>query len=839
MNFRLRPLSYAVIVAIGLGGCITKGDSDALDNDILVQLTGTVAKGIVIGGTVTAYAVTNGQIDKTRVLGSQETNELGQYAITITNYSGPVALHLTPTLVSAKTKCDVPTGCAQNSEAYAFGQPMPLNFGMDAIVPYVSEGAVSASITPLTHMAAFYAQHSGLDAASANKRVARLFGLTDILTTKPVDITRDEALGSAATSLDSIKYGYFAAAIAKIAQEDYAGDISLALARLATSYANGGGELANNEATDSTTVVTFTELMAAAYATIAAETGITGGVFALAKDDVTTLHSLATAATTGSTTTTNPETPIGNTDVAAAKAVVTELRTWARTLNQEFEDQLNPNYVPAAGSNAISANFAQKVETALYLGTDDLSNLAKGLSIAIEAASEIYYRIKLGELSDGTHSIASAGYQATGDVVIAGTSISVSNALIGGTTVSFNAVAPAETGTEFKIEINSASAENAGAKLVVAAGSLATLTLEDSLSNIYSGASSTVYPRKLDFALEATLQQKKTTRITDPIAFAGKTVCVMHFKNVVDLFGIGGSYKFPFPTPESIVSSGTFSTSTGDKITGESTLHVANAATFDPFSTKSLPEIGSIWADAGSYAFSPAGNELNVSLADGGGRVYTFNNATKRVSASYRYGDGYQYNRQFMGNPEYTSLQNFLDTDYYTDTDWVWVENRGNYTVEMPSAWNSAGGKLPGTLQTQDKSYETANNWADVDSSFTYTTQFAGLPEAKVTLSADRTGWNSLQGRATVSYRNVTMALTADYDPARPTSEPNFTSALIVDVAGKGRLELYPDSNSDTINGSVKVDSKVVGNIVGSLKGHYGISWIVNYSNGDFESLAF
>jgi|GEM_PF-4530841 len=845
MKSALRPLSYTVIAALGLGACNLKDAANVLNNDRLVEISGTAAKGLVVGGRITAYPIINGAIDKSNPLGNQETDENGQYAITIRNYSGPVALILTPSGKSSKTKCDVPTGCVQSTQSYVFGQFMPLNFAMEAVIPNLSGDTVSASVTPLTHMAADFAKTRGYTSeaiALANKKAAKMLGIADILTTKPVDITDSTALGSAATTLDSLKYGYLAAAVAKMAQHDYAGDISAALRSLALSYTFNGGELKNNEVLNAVDVVTLAELTAAAQAIIAAETGVSGGIFSLAKRDIETLRRIADASTAGSTTTTNPAVPVGSSDVVAAKSVVTELRTWAQTLNKEFEDQLNPDYVPNPGtSNTLTVSFAKKVQTSIDHGQADFSNLVSGLSIAVEAASEIYYRIKIGTLTDGTHSMTTTGYNVSGDVIVNGTSISVANAIIGGTTVSFSATAPAETGDVFSIEIKSGSANNQGFDLLVAPGSHATLTLDKTLTNVYSGYNAignTINPKRLDFSLEATLQQKATTLVTDPVAFTGKSSYIVHFKNVADLFGIGNTTTIPFPTPETITSSGTFSTQSGDKITADSIIHVTNAATFIPFEQSTAPAVGSIWTDAGNYAFSTDGNTLTVDFADGGARIYNLNNTTRRVTLRTRFRDGYEYSRDFVGYPQYTSLANFLETDYYPEKSRVWVDHRGSYAVNLPNTWNTSGGKISGELVQQDISYETPANWADVDSSLSYSVKFAGLPEAKITLTADRTGWRAAQGRATVSYRNVTMILNADYEKAEAASSSIFNSALVVDVAGTGLIEIYPDFQNDTLTGSVRVNGNVVGTLEGNLKNNNGM-WFIKYSNGDFESLAF
>ena len=80
-----------------LFGCGGGGGSGTTPAAGVGTVSGTAIKGPVDGGTVTAYAVTNGTMGTQ--LGSGTTDSQGNYHLSIGTYSGPVMLQISGGIV--------------------------------------------------------------------------------------------------------------------------------------------------------------------------------------------------------------------------------------------------------------------------------------------------------------------------------------------------------------------------------------------------------------------------------------------------------------------------------------------------------------------------------------------------------------------------------------------------------------------------------------------------------------------------------------------------------------------------------------------------------------------
>ena len=77
--------SMAVVSGCGGGG----GGSSTADTPNTTSISGTADKGIIAGGTVTAYPVVNGLVERANPLGRDTTDVNGEYAIAIPDsYNG-------------------------------------------------------------------------------------------------------------------------------------------------------------------------------------------------------------------------------------------------------------------------------------------------------------------------------------------------------------------------------------------------------------------------------------------------------------------------------------------------------------------------------------------------------------------------------------------------------------------------------------------------------------------------------------------------------------------------------------------------------------------------------
>lgn len=143
-----------------------------------ITINGTVVKGPVADGMVTAYAINNGT--RGEQLGSAATDPQGNFSMMIGGYSGPVMLSM-----SGGTYLDEATGSMMT---------MALDDVMNTVIPSVSSGATVTGIqmTPLTSMAqAMAANMSGgmtmANINTANMAMGDYFMVNDILYASPMN----------------------------------------------------------------------------------------------------------------------------------------------------------------------------------------------------------------------------------------------------------------------------------------------------------------------------------------------------------------------------------------------------------------------------------------------------------------------------------------------------------------------------------------------------------------------------------------------------------------------------------------------------------------------------
>lgn len=204
-----------LIGTLSLFGCSGGGSSSATTrqgtsgtNGTTGMISGTAVKGPIIGGTVSAYAVTNGTVGTQ--LASGTTDNAGNFSLSIGDYAGPVMLQM-----SGGTYVDEATGAA-----------MAMSPGdvMTTITPSIMSGETMTNIqvTPLTSMAQAMANNmaGGMTAeniAAANTSVGGFFMVTDILHTQPLNPLTP---GSGATATQDMKnYGMAIAAMSQSAKD--------------------------------------------------------------------------------------------------------------------------------------------------------------------------------------------------------------------------------------------------------------------------------------------------------------------------------------------------------------------------------------------------------------------------------------------------------------------------------------------------------------------------------------------------------------------------------------------------------------------------------------------
>jgi hypothetical protein len=207
-----RSTAFVFLAATGLalaacGGGGGGGGGNTPTPPVAGTISGTAVKGPVSGGTMTAYALTNGAIGAK--IASATTNADGTFSLSMGTYAGPVMLQM--------------TGGTYADEATGTTMPMMTGDVMTAVLPSMTAGQTMSGIqvTPLTAMAQTMAQHmsggmTDANITSATNDVGHYFMVTDILHSAPINPLTSGS-GNSATQ-DQINYGMVLAAMSQYAQ---------------------------------------------------------------------------------------------------------------------------------------------------------------------------------------------------------------------------------------------------------------------------------------------------------------------------------------------------------------------------------------------------------------------------------------------------------------------------------------------------------------------------------------------------------------------------------------------------------------------------------------------
>jgi|GEM_PF-6291686 len=242
-------LSLAIF---GLTGCGGGGGSPAPSLPAgTTTISGIASKGPISGGDVTAFAIKNGQVDRTSNLANGKTAADGSYTLYIPpslTPTGPIVIEVT-----GGTYRDEATGTAG----------VTLKTPLRATVANVTNGDRIA-ITPLTELAYKKVEgigsFSALDIDDANLKIGLMFGVDNIVKSQPFDATQQNAPATA--TADDKKY---AAALGVFSQmvSDSKGTKSLddslvsLMTQLETEVKDSGGFSANTVASLNTAITGF------------------------------------------------------------------------------------------------------------------------------------------------------------------------------------------------------------------------------------------------------------------------------------------------------------------------------------------------------------------------------------------------------------------------------------------------------------------------------------------------------------------------------------------------------------------------------------------------------
>lgn len=198
----LSALVLSVLSACGGGG---GGSSTAQSTG---GVSGVVTKGPLNAATVTAYAISSGQMGNQ--LASTVTDATGQFSLTVGGYTGPMLLQ-----VSGGSFVDEATGLTMGM---APGDVMTLVLPSSS----VGQGGMSGlQVTPVTSMAQMLAlrMSGGMNDANiqaANAAMGSYFSIADIVHTAPMNPLM--AGSGTNASIDAQNYGMVLASISQYAQ---------------------------------------------------------------------------------------------------------------------------------------------------------------------------------------------------------------------------------------------------------------------------------------------------------------------------------------------------------------------------------------------------------------------------------------------------------------------------------------------------------------------------------------------------------------------------------------------------------------------------------------------
>jgi hypothetical protein len=203
-----QPTSPAQTCSVANGmGMMGSGNVTNVAVTCVYTVSGAVVKGPVSGATVVAYAVTNGTMGAQ--VGGGTTDSMGNFSISIGNYSGPMMLQA--------------SGGAYTDEATGTTMTMQSGDVLACSLPSAAAGAANTGIqvSPLTTMAHSRVHHmtggiTDANIVAANAAMGAYFSVSDILHVVPMDPM--VAGSGAGASQDAKNYGMANAAMSQYAK---------------------------------------------------------------------------------------------------------------------------------------------------------------------------------------------------------------------------------------------------------------------------------------------------------------------------------------------------------------------------------------------------------------------------------------------------------------------------------------------------------------------------------------------------------------------------------------------------------------------------------------------
>lgn len=790
----LRPYAFIMLVALLLSAC--GGGGGGGDGGTTPTATskgsasGVVSKGIIRHGIVTAYEL-DASGNKLRAVGTATTDNSGRYNLTLDgNYEGgPVLLELSADGSATKMVCDVSAGCSDGANTANFGQELTLsnNFKMRAIIPPVGNGtSISAQITPFTEMATARLEKltvagGTVDATSvnnANAEVSQIVGL-NILTVEPVDITAP----SGSETNEQLVYAAFSAGAGSL----ISADMTQGMQDIDDAFSDG-----------ILSVTDISDLLAA----IEDET-ISRQISIGESDNGALWQQLAVIqAQVDPTSGYDPEPPQAeSTELAQAKAIVSELRTWADSVNT-LDDPANAFAMDIDVAGAVFDNNSAAISEALFLITD-----------------QVFTTYANGGLVNGDNQVNILGStgQSVGSVTVSLSQDADQNDVLAVTASDLAGLA-----IDLQVQLGLTAGQLAGQADISALD----VALSGSIGNADASISLT------DVNITASLQSPFTMgSMTDPVVTGGGisgqmtlTANGMSFTGGVDiqLVEFTGTLQATRGNTDHISISkiglsGEFS-GNGNTFTASAVLNVDNATTFDTFGFLQHQDYQYVWDSVAGDMFNFQGYAASTLGIQSIAQAYY-----DRWYGETCFYDQYYASTCVSGDPLGIEAYFALQYPDAMSIDYAYAELYGGYTYY--SADLNYG------------PFETADNFAQGSLTLTLDLALDGYPETQAVLTIDRNA-SQIANEAHLSLirGSGASAETVTFDVATSGSDVTITatspSGAVLTIT-KAATDYDYNSGYRTF-GDVTVNGAQIGAISDS---YWGGVPIVRYVDGTFETL--
>lgn len=121
---------------------------------------------------------------------------------------------------------------------------------------------------------------------------------------------------------------------------------------------------------------------------------------------------------------------------------------------------------------------------------------------------------------------------------------------------------------------------------------------------------------------------------------------------------------------------------------------------------------------------------------------------------------------------------------------------------------------------------ETASNWIDADIGLTFVAQLSGLPEARINITADRTGFEAGNGSITISYGDRQIIISGS-----TTNMNDIEGVVTITNQDSVVLEFYAEDEEQPLNGTLSYNGIEYATVSETDRGYLKVSYV----DGTFE----